>query len=165
MRIRFFVFIFCALLVSACSTRRVVTETTDTSQTYAGQRDSTQHAGVVVDAGTQQHEAKHIYDSIFTHVTIYKYDTITQKVVEKIVIEQQHIQKDETQTDRRDSLQVAATNDVAVHSSDSAAVVEHHEIVTEKSGKARNRLRWVLFILAMIGAMIIGYKARQMFRE
>lgn len=165
MRIRFFVFIFCALLVSACSTRRVVTETTDTSQTYAGQRDSTQHAGVAVDAGAVQHETKHIYDSVFTHVTIYKYDTITQKVVEKIVIEQQHIQKDETQTEQRDSVHLVATNDVAVHSADSVAVVEHHEIVTEKSGKAKTRLRWVLFVLAMIGAFIIGYKARQKFRE
>lgn len=153
MRIRFFVFILCALLVSACSTRRVVTETTDTSQTYAGQRDSTQHAGVVVDAGTQQHEVKHIYDSVFTHVTIYKYDTITQKVVEKIVIEQTQIQKDETQSDRRDSLQVAAVNDMAVHTADSAAVLEYHEKVIEKRGDARTRLRWLLALLALLAVI------------
>ena len=152
-------------MLAACSTRRVVTETTDTSQAITGQRDSTQHAGVAVDAGAVQHETKHIYDSVFTHVTIYKYDTITQKVVEKIVIEQQHVNKDETQTEQRDSVHLVAAHDVAVHSADSAAVVEHHEIVTEKSGKAKTRLRWVLFVLAMIGAFIIGYKARQKFME
>lgn len=161
MRIRFVFFIVCALLLAACSSRRVVTETTDAGQTSTAQHDTTIHVGIEAAGGTAKHETKHIYDSIFTHVTIYRYDTITQRVVEKIVIEQAHVNKDESQTEQRDTLQISAAEGLAVHHSDSVASVIHTQVIAERKSDAKRRLKWIFFAILLATLFFVIYRIKK----
>lgn len=142
------IFIFALLVLTACSSLRR-TEQGSTEATTTTERDSTTTASANVQQGGQMQETKHIFDSIFTHVTIYRYDTITQKVVEKIVIEQQQVQRDESVTELRDSLQVDMQASNATHARDSVQIIEQHSTATRGG---RSGWRWFCFGL-LFGAV------------
>ena len=161
MRIRFVFFIAAALLLAACSSRRVVTETTDAGQTSTAQHDTAIHVGIESAGGTAKHEAKHVYDSIYTHVIIYRYDTITQRVVEKIVIEQAHVNKDESQTEQRDTMHVSAAEGLAVHHSDSVASVIHTQVVAERKADMKKRMRWIFFAILLATLFFVIYRIKK----
>lgn len=144
-----------ACLFASCRTAKV-TQTNDIQATTGTHADSTHTGGADVHAGEYLNHITHVYDSVFTHVTIYRYDTITQKVIEKVVIEQQAHHADNSHTIAGDTTHVIVYDSVQVARQDTAAYIDH-SVVTASERRARGFLWGMMITAAVFGLFFTFY--------
>lgn len=144
--------VFVVLLVLFATGCKTTTATNATQYTQQSAADSTATAQTQTQQGAALVHTTHVYDSVFTHVTIYKYDTITQHVIEKIVIEQQATHAGGTQTTAHDSTATQHVQTIETHARDSVAYLDTQ--TTRDTGRASFRTRLSLF-LGAVGLFIL----------
>lgn len=96
------------------------------------------------------------HDSVFTHVTIYRYDTIVVNgepiIKEKIVIEKVEVSGEDVEMSRNDSIIYNDEVSVSVSSVDSLYVERHER--TKKQINKRSLFTFLLFLVVVLVSYI-----------
>jgi len=147
------------LLMGSCATKKIY----QSDLTQTSKIDSTEIYEVRIDSGSYADRYTHIYDSVITHVTIYRYDTVITIsgdpiLKEKIQIDQTKILKQEDLTQSGDSIQIITHSETDVARNDSI----HQEVIMTKETKdgssILSKLILILILALSMEICAIGWK-------
>lgn len=150
------------LLLAGCGTGQTLSKNDNVSWGASNYADSVYNATHTATQGAAVHHTTHVYDSVFTHVTIYRYDTLTQKVIEKIIIEQEAHHADNSTTTAQDSARSETIQAAEVHTRDTLQYSETHEQTIRKPRLAmRTRLALFLGACGLLALLVVFLKIKR----
>ena len=146
-RILYIIVIFFAM--ASCRTIRE-TVNKDLKVEMSQQKDSVSVKKLLFDEGSITEIQRNVYDSVITHITIFRYDTIlvdgSPAIKERIEVDQVRISGDYRTEHTRDSIKASDVDMIDVTYEDTITIHEHEQTQKIKSDK-RNV---VMFIISLI---------------
>lgn len=102
---------------------------------------------------------KNVYDSVITHITIYRYDTIlldgSPIIKEKIEVEQVKTSGDNSTCQIRDSIKACDVEKTNVTYNDTITILKHEQTQTKKVEGRNKVVEFVLLLFLVCLAYII----------
>lgn len=141
---------------ASCRTTRE-TINKDLKAEMSQQKDSISEKMLSFDEGSITEIQRNVYDSVITHITIYRYDTIfvdgSPIIKEKIEVEQVRISGDQSTEQIKDSIKASEVAKVDVTYNDTITI-KNHEQTQKNTGNERHYATLLLFILVICLAYI-----------
>lgn len=144
-------FLWVILFMGSCATKKIC----QSDLTQISQSDSAFIFTECIDSGSYIDRTVHIYDSVITHITIYRYDTIITSsgdpvLKEKIEIDQTKIQNQEDLTQSRDSTKIFTHIETDVTKNDSI----HKEQIIIKGPDKKSKIFTFSIIILFLALMV-----------
>lgn len=159
-RILYIIVIFLAI-VSCRTTRETVNK--DLKVEMSQQKDSVSVKKLLFDEGSITEIQRNVYDSVITHITIFRYDTIfvdgSPVIKEKIEVDQVRISGDYRTEQTRDSIKASEVDIIDVTYEDTITIHKYEQTQKIKSDK-RNAAMFImiLIVVCLVSACIILIK-------
>lgn len=148
--------IVCCLMLASCRTTRE-TINKDLKVEMSQQKDSISEMRLSFDEGSITEIQRNVYDSVITHITIYRYDTIfvdgSPIIKEKIEVEQVRISGDQSTEQIKDSIKASEVDKVDVTYNDTITI-QNNEQTQKIQVEKRHYATLLLFILVICLAYI-----------
>lgn len=155
MRRILFIVVCCIAMVSCRTTRETINK--DLKVEMSQQKDSISEKMLSFDEGSLIKIQRNVYDSVITHITIFRYDTIfiegSPIIKEKIEVEQVRISGDQSIEQIRDSIKASEVAKTDVTYNDTITI-QKHEQTQKKQVNERHVITFLLFLLAVCLAYI-----------
>lgn len=164
MRKLLYIILFCMTFAACKTTSESIKK--DLEVNSVTNYDSIYERFLQIEAGRYAEIQRNVYDSVITHVTIVRYDTIVINgepiIKEKIIIEQVEVSGENTDEHKLDSIKAtdAILADVAVKDT---IHIERHEQTQRKQLKKGDLFTFLLFVLIVLLSYICieQYKAKR----
>lgn len=158
-RLLFVIVIFLAM-VSCRTTRESVNK--DLKVEMSQQKDSVSVRKLLFDEGSITEIQRNVYDSVITHITIFRYDTIfvdgSPAIKEKIEVDQVRISGDYRTEQTRDSMKSSEVDIIDVAYEDTITIQKHELTQKIKSDKRNAVFVMILIVCCLVCACIILIK-------
>lgn len=151
-RILYIIVIFLSI-VSCRTTRETVNK--DLKVEMSQQKDSVSVKKLFYDEGSIAEIQRNVYDSVITHITIFRYDTIlvdgSPIIKEKIEVDQVRISGDYSTEQTRDSIKASEVDMIDVTYEDTITIQKHEQTQKIKSDR-RNAAMFVMILI--VGCLV-----------
>lgn len=158
-RILYIIVIFFAM--ASCRTIRE-TVNKDLKVEMSQQKDSVSVKKLLFDEGSITEIQRNVYDSVITHITIFRYDTIfvdgSPAIKEKIEVDQVRISGDYSTEQTRDSIKASEVDMIDVTYEDTITIQKHEQTQKIKSDKLNAVFVMILIVGCLACAWIIKLK-------
>lgn len=153
-RILFIIVCFFAM-VSCRTTRETINK--DLKVEMSQRKDSISEKTLLFDEGSITEIQRNVYDSVITHITIFRYDTIfvdgSPIIKEKIEVDQLRISGDHSTEQIRDSIKASEVAKTDVTYNDTITIQKSEQTQKTKADE-RHIITFLLFLLAVCLAYI-----------
>lgn len=153
-RILFIIVCFFAM-VSCRTTRETINK--DLKVEMSQRKDSISEKTLLFDEGSITEIQRNVYDSVITHITIFRYDTIfvdgSPIIKEKIEVDQLRISGDHSTEQIRDSIKASEVAKTDVTYNDTITIQKSEQTQKTKVDE-RHIITFLLFLLAVCLAYI-----------
>lgn len=151
-RILYIIVIFFSM-VSCRTTRETVNK--DLKVEMSQQKDSVSVKKLLLDEGSITEIQRNVYDSVITHITIFRYDTIfvdgSPAIKERIEVDQVRISGDYRTEQTRDSTKASEVDMIDVAYEDTITINQHEQTQKMKSDR-RNAAMFVMILI--VGCLV-----------
>ena len=158
-RILYIIVIFFAM-ASCRTTRETVNK--DLKVEMSQQKDSVSVRKLLFDECSITEIQRNVYDSVITHITIFRYDTIlvdgSPAIKEKIEVDQVRISGDYSTEQTRDSIKASEVDMIDVTYEDTITIQKHEQTQKIKSDKRNAVFIMILIVGCLACAWIIKLK-------
>lgn len=146
--------IVCFFTIVSCRTTKE-TVNKDLKVEMSQQKDSLSVKKLLFDEGCITEIQRNVYDSVITHITIFRYDTIlvdgSPVIKEKIEVDQVRISGDYSTEQTRDSIKASEVDIIDVTHEDTITIHQHEQTQKIRSDK-RNAAIFVMILI--IGCLV-----------
>lgn len=155
MRKLLYIILFC-LTFAACKTTSESIKK-DLEVNSVTNYDSIYERLLQIEAGRYAEIQRNVYDSVITHVTIVRYDTVVINgepiIKEKIIVEHVEVSGDNTHEQEIDSTNATDIVSVSVTNKDTLQIQKHEQTKKKQLNKG-NMLTFLLFIIVVLMSYI-----------
>lgn len=155
MRRMLFIIVCFFAMVSCRTTRETINK--DLKVEMSQQKDSIYEKTLLFDEGSITEIQRNMYDSVITHITIFRYDTIfvdgSPIIKEKIEVDQLRISGDHSTEQIRDSIKASEVAKTDVTYNDTITIQKSEQTQKTKIDE-RHIITFLLFLLAVCLAYI-----------
>lgn len=143
-----------SLAMVSCRTMKE-TVNKDLKVEMSQQKDSVSVKKLLFDEGSITEIQRNVYDSVITHITIFRYDTIfvdgSPVIKEKIQVDQVRISGDYSTEQTRDSIKASEVDMIDVTDKDTITINQHEQTQKMKSDR-RNAAMFVMILI--VGCLV-----------
>lgn len=151
MRRILYIIVCCLLFISCSTTKETINK--DINVEMSQHKDSISENILSFDEGSIIEIQRNVYDSVITHITIYRYDTIfvdgSPIIKEKIEVEQVRISGDQSTEQIKDSIKASEVAKADVTYNDTIAI-KNHEQTQKKPVNKGNLATFLLFLIIVL---------------